>query len=75
MEREQPPHGKPPQDADPKVRLAYWLSRPPDERIAEVGRLRALRWPGPHKMAKVVRVFRRSHANPSACHPPEDRTR
>jgi hypothetical protein len=39
--------------------LAYWLSRPPHERIEAVERLRRLRHGDPGRLRRVARVVRR----------------
>ena len=43
-----------------KADLDYWLSRPPEERVAAVDLLRAQFYgPGPRRLEKVIRVVRR----------------
>ncbi len=43
-----------------KADLDYWLSRPPEERVAAVDLLRARFYgPGPHRLQRVARVLQR----------------
>ncbi len=49
------------QDLDEvKQNLEYWLSRLPEERVAEVDRLRAMLHGGPRELKKGARVIHRS---------------
>jgi hypothetical protein len=40
--------------------LAYWLSRPPDDRVAEVFRLREMVCGNTQRLQRVARVIKRS---------------
>jgi len=40
--------------------LEHWLSRPPEERVAEVHRLRAMFHGGPRELKRVARIIRRA---------------
>ena len=46
--------------ADTTADLEYWLSRPPEERIAAVDFLRAQFYGGPKRLQRVARVVQRS---------------
>ena len=45
--------------------LRYWLSRTPAERLAEVERLRVLRYGTGHRLERVVRIRHRKSRRPS----------
>ena len=53
---------KVPMDAKRQIQddLAYWLSRPPAERVAEVGRLREMVCGQPQRLQRVVRIVKRT---------------
>lgn len=42
--------------------LAYWLSRPPEERLAAVDALRKVRFGDTDRLKRVVRVIERSRS-------------
>lgn len=54
---DQPP--KPPEFATKEERLAYWLSRTPEERLSEVHRLTVEHYGEMGRIRKVVRVINR----------------
>ena len=44
-------------NASPQEKLRYWLSRPPEERMAEADRLRGEAMAGPQRIQRAVRVI------------------
>jgi hypothetical protein len=56
----QQPSDKPPEFSNDDEKLKYWLSKTPEERVAEVERLRREKYGDLGRIQKVVRIIKRS---------------